>query len=77
MLRVLSMNGKNDLTQREQEILAYVARGMTNVEIAEELHISKATVKSHLSSAFAKLGVSNRTQAAITTLVGSGASTRR
>lgn len=71
------MNGRQDLTQREQEILACVARGMTNVEIAEELHIAKATVKSHLSSAFAKLGVSNRTQAAITTLVGSGASTRR
>jgi DNA-binding NarL/FixJ family response regulator len=62
------MNNNHHLTRREQEILACVARGLTNVEIARELGVSTGTVKSHLSSAFAKLGVSNRTQAAMTTL---------
>jgi DNA-binding NarL/FixJ family response regulator len=65
-----SMNGARDLTRREREIIACVARGMTNVEIARELGVSTGTVKSHLSSVFAKLGVSNRTQAAMTTLEG-------
>jgi DNA-binding NarL/FixJ family response regulator len=62
------MNEQRGLTRREKEILACVARGLTNVEIARELRVSTGTVKSHLSSAFTKLGVSNRTQAAIATL---------
>lgn len=53
------------LSPREQDMLACLARGMTNAEIARELYISIGTVKSHLSSLFAKLGVSNRTQAAL------------
>jgi DNA-binding NarL/FixJ family response regulator len=57
-----------DLTRREQEILACVARGMRNGEIANALHVAESTVKSHLTSAYLKLGVSNRTQAAIATL---------
>ncbi len=57
-----------DLTRREQEILACVAGGMKNGEIASELHVAESTVKSHLTSAYLKLGVSNRTQAAIATL---------
>lgn len=57
-----------DLTPREKEILACVAIGMRNSEIASELHVAESTVKSHLTSAYLKLGVSNRTQAAIATL---------
>ena len=41
---------------------------MRNGEIANELHLAESTVKSHLTSAYLKLGVSNRTQAAIATL---------
>jgi DNA-binding NarL/FixJ family response regulator len=57
-----------DLTRREQEILECVARGMRNGEIASALHLAESTVKSHLTSAYLKLGVTNRTQAAIATL---------
>jgi DNA-binding NarL/FixJ family response regulator len=57
-----------DLTRREQEILACVANGMRNGEIASMLNVAESTVKSHLTSAYLKLGVSNRTQAAIATL---------
>jgi DNA-binding NarL/FixJ family response regulator len=60
---------KFELTRREQEILACVADGMKNGEIASELHVAESTVKSHLTSAYLKLGVSNRTQAAIATLL--------
>ena len=45
-----------------------VASGMRNGEIASVLHLAESTVKSHLTSAYLKLGVSNRTQAAIATL---------
>ena len=61
-------NGKPDLTRREQEILACVASGMRNGEIAIRLHVAESTVKTHLTSAYLKLGVKNRTQAAIATL---------
>jgi len=54
-----------ELTEREQEILAYIARGDTNDEIAERLTISLKTVRNHVSSIFNKLRVTNRTQAAI------------
>lgn len=56
-----------DLTPREQEVLEHVARGLSNVEIAAELRITVGTVKSHLSSVFWKMGVSNRTEAAVVT----------
>lgn len=56
------------LTQRELEILACLVRGMTNREISRELYVAESTVKAHLHSTFAKLGVSNRTQAAIVAL---------
>jgi DNA-binding NarL/FixJ family response regulator len=53
-----------DLTDREAEILALVADGFTNAEIAARLWVTKPTVKFHLVNAYRKLGVSNRTQAA-------------
>jgi DNA-binding NarL/FixJ family response regulator len=51
------------LTPREVEVLAGVARGLTNAEIGRELYIGEATVKTHLLRAFAKLGVDDRTRA--------------
>lgn len=56
------------LSSREIEVLACLARGLSNREIARQLHISEATVKTHLLHIFGKLGVDNRT-AAVTTAV--------
>lgn len=53
------------LTDREEEVLVSVAGGLTNTEIAEELHISLSTVKAHLSSLMTKLGVRNRVELAM------------
>ncbi len=55
---------KLGLTPREAEVLFWVARGKTNDEIATVLGIGLTTVKKHLESTFAKLGVENRTSAA-------------
>ncbi len=51
------------LTTREKQILGLVVMGMTNAAIASQLYLAESTVKSHLSSAFAKLGVSSRAEA--------------
>ncbi len=53
------------LTDREEEVLVTVARGRTNSEIAEELHISLSTVKTHLTNLTSKLGVRNRVEMAM------------
>jgi DNA-binding NarL/FixJ family response regulator len=53
------------LTKREMEVLITVANGMSNKEIAANLHISERTVKNHRSNIFKKIGVSDRTQAAV------------
>ena len=52
------------LTTREKQILGLVVMGLTNAEIAAKLFLAESTVKSHLSSAFAKLGVASRSEAA-------------
>ncbi|MCW2882977.1 MAG: response regulator receiver protein [Sphaerisporangium sp.] len=59
------------LSKRETEVLALVARGLTNAEVGKELFISETTVKTHLLRIFGKLGVSDRT-AAVTTALGRG-----
>lgn len=57
-----------DLNPREREILALIAAGLSNAEIAERLFLSKGTVQNYVSAIFAKLDVTDRTQAAILAL---------
>jgi DNA-binding CsgD family transcriptional regulator len=60
----VQLNGLGEsLSQRELEVLALVASGCNNNEIAQKLFISKATVKTHLQNVYRKLGVKNRTAA--------------
>lgn len=54
-----------NLTEREKEVLRLVCDGLTNAEIATKLHVSRETVKSELKRIFRKIGVGNRTQAAV------------
>jgi DNA-binding NarL/FixJ family response regulator len=60
------------LTTREKQILALVILGLSNGEISRKLYLAESTVKSHLSSAFAKLGVRSRNEAAALILDPSG-----
>lgn len=53
------------LTEREEEVLALVARGRTNAEIGTELFVSLSTVKTHIASLLAKLGARNRVEIAM------------
>jgi DNA-binding NarL/FixJ family response regulator len=55
----------SQLTEREREILALLARGASNREISQSLYIASGTVKNHLSNILGKLGVRDRTQAAL------------
>jgi DNA-binding NarL/FixJ family response regulator len=57
--------GLSILTEREIDIIRYVAAGMNNREIANKLAYSEKTVKNYLSNIFSKLGIRDRTQAAI------------
>ena len=57
--------GLDALTSREREVLAELAHGRSNREIARVLRVSEKTVKAHVSSVLAKLGVQDRTQAAL------------
>jgi DNA-binding NarL/FixJ family response regulator len=59
---------RDDLTDREIEILRYVARGFSNAEIAGVLSLAEGTVKNHVSSVLGKLGVRDRTRAALAAL---------
>jgi DNA-binding NarL/FixJ family response regulator len=54
-----------ELSDRESEVLALIALGLTNAEIAEELYLSVETVKTYVKRLYAKLGVHNRAQAAL------------
>jgi len=58
----------NTLSAREREVLRLLADGLSNAEIARELFLSEGTVRNYVSSLFIKLGVSDRTQAAVVAL---------
>ncbi len=58
----------SELTTREREVLRLIVHGHSNKEIGNQLHISEATVKTHINNLLSKLGVSDRTQAATTAL---------
>lgn len=63
--RTGSHKAHDDLTERELEVLICIGNGMTNQEIGEKLYIGIKTVKTHVSNVLGKLGVNDRTQAAV------------
>ena len=54
-----------ELSEREREVLVLLAQGLTNAEIAERLFLTRGTVRNYVSSILSKLGVEDRTQAAL------------
>jgi DNA-binding NarL/FixJ family response regulator len=62
-VRASLVRGAESLTRRESEVLAMLADGLANKEIAARLHISSHTVKTHVTSLFAKLGADSRAEA--------------
>ncbi len=65
VMRSMAAEQRDPLTPRETEVLKLIARGLTNRLIARELALSEKTVKAHVSAVLLKLGVADRTQAAL------------
>jgi DNA-binding NarL/FixJ family response regulator len=69
LVDALAADGESDpldrLTPREREVLVLLGRGFPNKQIAAKLHVSEKTVKTHVGRVLAKLGVTDRTQAAV------------
>ena len=63
LMRRIREPRRETLSHREIEVLGFVRRGLSNKEIARSLHVSEATIKTHLIHAFKKLGVEDRTAA--------------
>jgi DNA-binding NarL/FixJ family response regulator len=57
-----------ELTPRELEVLQMISSGLTNAEAAQRMHLSVHAIKFHLAEIYRRLGVSNRTEAAVTYL---------
>jgi DNA-binding NarL/FixJ family response regulator len=66
--RLLETIGREQLSQREIEVLTLVAMGLTNKEIAKRLFISDKTARNHVASCLLKLGANDRTEASITAI---------
>lgn len=66
--RLAERTRRRDLTSRETEIVHLLVRGRSNKELAQALFISEDTVKAHLKTLFSKLGVRDRTEAAISAI---------
>jgi DNA-binding NarL/FixJ family response regulator len=63
-LHAPAMNLLHTLSEREREVLAQIAQGKTNQDIATALHLSENTIKYYLKNVYQKLQVTNRTEAA-------------
>lgn len=67
-LRVLNSRGDNLLTPREEPVVALVAEGLGNRQIARELNLSEHTIKTYLFRIFEKLGISSRVELVLYTV---------